>query len=87
MKIFFLKKWKTDNSGGLSNDWNGPPGAVQNESMKAVSDARHVREKLDKQEAFSKMFPDLLPTLEYIFLMVENNKYLPNALFTAIGVM
>ncbi|KAF8791308.1 protein king tubby 1-like isoform X3 [Argiope bruennichi] len=33
-----------------SNEWNGPPGAiVQNESMKAVSDARHVREKLDKQ--------------------------------------
>ncbi|GIY79027.1 hypothetical protein CEXT_486841, partial [Caerostris extrusa] len=30
------------------NEWNGPPGAiVQNESMKA--DARHVREKLDKQ--------------------------------------
>ncbi|GFW16180.1 hypothetical protein TNCV_4263451 [Trichonephila clavipes] len=38
----------------FSNDWNGPPGAiVQNESMKAVSDARHVREKLDKQVRFS----------------------------------
>ncbi|KAG8198291.1 hypothetical protein JTE90_021545 [Oedothorax gibbosus] len=33
-----------------SNEWNGPPGAiVQNETTKAVPDARHVREKLDKQ--------------------------------------
>ncbi|XP_035225841.1 protein king tubby 1-like isoform X2 [Stegodyphus dumicola] len=33
-----------------SNDWNGPPGAVlQNESMKAKPDARHIKEKLDKQ--------------------------------------
>ncbi|XP_042898876.1 protein king tubby 1 isoform X2 [Parasteatoda tepidariorum] len=33
-----------------SNEWNGPPGAiVENESTKAMPDAKHIREKLDRQ--------------------------------------